>query len=109
MSGFEKTLRANIRVNVNDNVTANVTLKVGASTQTVEVQAQAKGVDTEDAQTGQVVNRRFINDLPLIDRNVVESDFVGPRRHRDGRTVRTQSVPAPTSSPTGVADRLLTF
>ncbi len=78
MSGFEKTLRANIRVNVNDNVTANVTLKVGASTQTVEVQAQAKGVDTEDAQTGQVVNRRFINDLPLISRNVVSLTSLAP-------------------------------
>jgi hypothetical protein len=78
MSGFEKTLRSNIRVNVNDNVTANMTLKVGASTQTVEVQAQAKGVDTEDAQTGQVVNRRFINDLPLISRNVVNLTSLAP-------------------------------
>lgn len=78
MSGFEKTVRPNIRVNVNDNVTANVTLKVGASTQTVEVQAQAKGVDTEDAQTGQVVNRRFINDLPLISRNVVNLTSLAP-------------------------------
>ena len=78
MSGFEKTCAPNIRVNVNDNVTANVTLKVGASTQTVEVQAQAKGVDTEDAQTGQVVNRRFINDLPLISRNVVSLTSLAP-------------------------------
>jgi hypothetical protein len=78
MSGFEKTVRPNVRVSINDNVTANVTLKVGGSTQTVEVQAQAKGVDTEDAQTGQVVNRRFINDLPLIDREVVNLTSLAP-------------------------------
>ena len=41
----------------------------GAS-QTVEVEAQAQAIQTEDAETGQVVNRRFINDLPLIDRNI---------------------------------------
>jgi hypothetical protein len=78
MSGFEKTLRRDIKVNVNDNVTANLTLKVGASTQTVEVQGQAEGVATEDAQTGQVVNRRFINDLPLISRNVVNLTSLAP-------------------------------
>ena len=78
MSGFEKTLRQNIKVNVNDNVTANLTLKVGASTQTVEVQGQAEGVATEDAETGQVVNRRFINDLPLISRNVVNLTSLAP-------------------------------
>jgi carboxypeptidase family protein/TonB-dependent receptor-like protein len=78
MSGFEKTQRKDIKVNVNDNVSANLTLKVGASTQTVEVQGQAEGVATEDAETGQVVNRRFINDLPLISRNIVNLTSLAP-------------------------------
>ena len=78
MSGFEKSVLPNIKVNVTDNVTANMTLKVGASTQTVEVKGQAEGVATEDAQTGQVVNRRFINDLPLISRNVVNLTSLAP-------------------------------
>ena len=43
MSGFEKTSRPKVKVNVNDNVTVNLTLKVGASTQTVEVQGVAGG------------------------------------------------------------------
>jgi hypothetical protein len=78
VSGFEKTQRKDVKVNVNDNVTANLTLKVGASTQTVEVQGQAEGVATEDAETGQVVNRRFINDLPLISRNIVNLTSLAP-------------------------------
>ena len=78
MSGFEKTSRPKVKVNVNDNVTVNLTLKVGASTQTVEVQGVAAGVATEDAETGQVVNRRFINDLPLISRNVVALTSLAP-------------------------------
>ncbi len=78
MQGFEKTVRPNLKVDVNENATANLTLKVGASSQTVEVQGVAQGVATEDAETGQVVNRRFINDLPLIDRNVVNLTSLAP-------------------------------
>src|SRR5580704_4267318 len=66
VQGFDKTERTNIRVNVSDNVTANLSLAVATSRQAVEVQAQAQPLETEDAVTGQVVNRRFINDLPLV-------------------------------------------
>ncbi len=75
MEGFEKTVRTNIRLNVSENATANLGLKLASSKQAVEVESQAQTLQTEDAVTGQVVNRRFINDLPLVDRYVL--DFVG--------------------------------
>ena len=53
-------------------------LKVAGATQTVQVGRQARLLDTEDAVTGQVVNRRFINDLPLIDRNVIALTNLAP-------------------------------
>ncbi|PYX67758.1 MAG: hypothetical protein DMG78_26990, partial [Acidobacteria bacterium] len=52
--------------------------KVAGISQKVEVGAQAQTIQTEDAETGQVVNRRYINDLPLIDRNVVELTSLAP-------------------------------
>jgi len=76
--GFQKAQSANFRVDVNENATANVTLKVAGATQTVKVEAQAEAIQTEDAETGQVVNRRFINDLPLIDRYVVALAALAP-------------------------------
>jgi hypothetical protein len=78
ISGFEKTQRNNLKVDVNENATANLTLKVGGTNQTVQVQGQQEGISTEDAVTGQVVNRRFINDLPLIDRNVMDLAYLAP-------------------------------
>jgi len=75
MPGFEKTVRTGITLNVSENVTANLTLKVATTKQAIEVQAQVQNLKTEDAVTGQVVNRRFINDLPLVDRYVL--DLVG--------------------------------
>jgi hypothetical protein len=76
--GFMKTVARNVQVDVNQNATANLTLKVAGSEQRVEVSAEAQTIQTEDAETGQVVNRRFINDLPLIDRNLVELTSLAP-------------------------------
>ncbi|MGB7847628.1 MAG: carboxypeptidase-like regulatory domain-containing protein [Candidatus Acidiferrum sp.] len=74
MQGFQTTERTNIKLNVSENATANMSMKVAAVMQAIEVEAQTQGIATEDAVTGQVVNRRFINDLPLVDRYVL--DFV---------------------------------
>src|SRR3954464_6807263 len=76
--GFAKVTSARFKVDVNENATTNLKLKVGAASQTVEVGAQSQTIQTEDAETGQVVNRRYINDLPLIDRNVVALTSLAP-------------------------------
>jgi hypothetical protein len=76
--GFGKTQSSRFKVDINENATTNLTLKVAGTAQTVEVSAHAENIQTEDAETGQVVNRRFINDLPLIDRNVVELTALAP-------------------------------
>jgi Carboxypeptidase regulatory-like domain len=78
MPGFEKTGRNNIRVNVTENTTANLRMKVATASQTIEVEAQSQNLSTEDAVTGQVVNRKFINDLPLVDRYVLDFVSLGP-------------------------------
>jgi hypothetical protein len=78
MPGFEKTVRTHIKLNVSENPTANLTLKIAVGTQTIRVEAQAQSIATEDAVTGQVIDRRLINDLPLIGRDVTELTFLAP-------------------------------
>ena len=78
VQGFGKTQSARFKVDINENATANLILKVVGATQTVMVEAQAQAIQTEDAETGQVVNRRFINDLPLIDRNIESLTSLAP-------------------------------
>jgi hypothetical protein len=78
IQGFEKTVRTNVKVDVNENATADMTLKVAGAAQSVDVEAQGQNLQTEDAVTGQVINRRFINDLPLIDRNVTDLTYLAP-------------------------------
>ena len=81
-SGFEKVERTGITVEVNAHVTANLKLKIAGAVQTVEVQAQSSTLQTEDATTGQVVNRTFIENLPLTDRYVLDPGYASARRYR---------------------------
>lgn len=76
--GFEKAIKPNVRVDVNENATADVSLRVASATQTVVVEGQAENLQTEDAVTGQVINRKFINDLPLISRDVTDLTYLAP-------------------------------
>ena len=78
MQGFDKAVRANVVVNVSENATANLSLAVATARQAVDVQSEGRALATEDAVTGQVVNRRLINDLPLVDRNVLDFVALGP-------------------------------
>ncbi|HTQ97323.1 MAG TPA: TonB-dependent receptor, partial [Candidatus Acidoferrum sp.] len=78
MQGFEKAVHTGLKVNVSENETANLKMQVAAASQTIQVEAQAQTLSTEDAVTGQVVNRRFINDLPLIDRYVMDLTYLAP-------------------------------
>ena len=50
----------------------------GREKETVQVSAQAEAVSTQDATTGQVINRRFINDLPLINRDATVLTYLAP-------------------------------
>ena len=65
-------------MDVNENATVSLSLKVAGANQTVQVAAEAHNIEIEDAETGQVVNRKFINDLPLIDRNVIALTSLAP-------------------------------
>ncbi len=76
--GFETARREGIKLDVNQNVSSDVALVVGAATQSVQVTAGAVQLQTEDAVTGQVVNRRFVNDLPLLDRDFFNLTRLAP-------------------------------
>jgi len=102
MPSFEKTARPNVKVNVNDNVTVNITLKVGV-------------LDPNGGGAGSVGGSghrgcRFINDLPLVDREVVLLTSLAPGVTTMGDDPSAVSTArAPTSFPTAVADRRPTF
>jgi hypothetical protein len=76
--GFKTYVRDGIVVDVGARVSADATLEVGATTQSVEVMGAAPLLSTQDAVTGQEVDRALINDLPLVGRAVFDLAFLAP-------------------------------
>jgi hypothetical protein len=77
-TNFEKERKDGVVITVNLNATVDFSLKVGAASQTVEVQARGVELQTQDATTGQVVNRTFVNNLPLLGREFTDLAFLAP-------------------------------
>jgi carboxypeptidase family protein/TonB-dependent receptor-like protein len=76
--GFQSQTQTGIKLDVNQNATVNFSLQVGATSQAIEVSEAAALLSTVDAVTGQVVDRKFINDLPLVSRSVFDLAFLTP-------------------------------
>lgn len=76
--GFEKYVRTGITLQVNQAAKLDVVLKVGASSQVVEVQSDVAQVDTENATLGKVETAQRINDLPLVERDTFQLGLLQP-------------------------------
>lgn len=76
--GFQAEQQMGVAMDVSQNISIDFSLKVGGASETIEVNAESVHLQTEDATTGQVVNRRFVNDLPLVDRNFTNLTYLAP-------------------------------
>src|SRR5947208_7310774 len=77
-TGFKTQRKDAVRIDVNQNASVDFSMAVGTFSEVVDVRTGAVELQTEDAETGQVINRRLINDLPLIDRNVLALTSLAP-------------------------------
>jgi hypothetical protein len=59
-------------------VTIGKALPLATARQSVEVISQAAELGTQDAATGQVIDRKFINDLPNVGRDVISLAYLTP-------------------------------
>jgi len=70
MSGFQKATVSHVRVETQQKIRVDVKLEVGEITQSVEVNAEAATLKTEDATVGQVIENKRVTELPLNGRNL---------------------------------------
>lgn len=68
-SGFAPVVVPELELRVGQTVTLPMTLKLASLTQTVEVQAEAQLIDTEKQNVGGNVDRRQMDNIPLLGRN----------------------------------------
>jgi hypothetical protein len=68
-AGFKSQTQTGIRLDANRSVHVNFAMSIGASDQTVEVEAMTTLVDTRESQIGETIDQKRIEDLPLNGRN----------------------------------------
>jgi hypothetical protein len=76
--GMRTHTQSGITLNVGQNAEADVRFELAATSETVSVEATAQLLQTQDASTGQLINQKFINDLPLTSRNVFNLAQLSP-------------------------------
>jgi hypothetical protein len=77
-SGFTTYVQDNIVLAVNQSSSIEVQLKVGTASEVIEVTSGAPLLSTQDAATGQEIQRSFINELPLLGRGVYDLTSLAP-------------------------------
>jgi Carboxypeptidase regulatory-like domain/TonB dependent receptor len=89
--GFKQEIRRNIALAINEKVRMDFSLQVGATSERVEVTAEAATLRTDDATLGQTVEQRRVEELPLNNRNLGALAILqpgvqyGPRSGTDGQ------------------------
>ncbi len=68
-SGFKQYERTSIQVQTADNITFPLMLELGQITETVTVESRALNINESDATVGTVVDRTFVENLPMNGRS----------------------------------------
>ena len=63
--GFKRYVRSGLVVSANDPIALDVSLEVGQTSENVTVSAESSILQTESASTGQVINSKQVEDMPL--------------------------------------------
>jgi hypothetical protein len=100
-TGFKRYVRDSLVVSANDPVSLDVTLEIGQASESVTVSADTPLLQTETASTGQVINTKQVEDLPLNGRTplVLAQQAFGVIPSSDPRFFR----PFDDSGPSGFA------
>jgi hypothetical protein len=76
--GFEPLDLHNIVIAVNGSFSTDARLRLATRRDSVLVEAATSPVQAEDASVGLTLNRKLINDLPLVSRNPFDLAFLAP-------------------------------
>jgi hypothetical protein len=68
-TGFRTVSVTGIKLNVQDNLSRNFVLQVGSAAESVTVRADSATINTTDASVGTVIDRNFVDSLPLNGRS----------------------------------------
>src|SRR5260370_12391809 len=101
-AGFKKTVVDNAKVDTATNTTVNIVLQTGSVETQVTVSAEATSVNTESGSLSSTVTERQIQDVPLVNRSVLDLALTLPNvsghAGRDNPSILT-GTPCPVCHP----------
>lgn len=91
--GFQSYIQTGIRLQVNDAPQINIVMKVGQVTQSVQIEADATMVQTQQNMVSQVMDQKRIVELPLNGRDPTQLITISGAavNHNDGTNVSNKS------------------
>lgn len=89
--GFKTLIKPGIILNVQSAVALNFTLPVGATSESVTVESGSSQLNTTDASVGTVVDRKFVENLPLNGRSFQSLILLAPGTTTNSPQVGTTS------------------
>jgi hypothetical protein len=78
LAGFGEETRKGLRFLVGQEVTINITLKVASMVESVTIQEKTLLVETAKSAVDMVINREYIDNLPINGRNTTELALLAP-------------------------------
>jgi hypothetical protein len=96
--GFRKQVVNEVKVDTAANTTLNVTLQAGSVDTSVTVTAESTSIDTQSGTSSNTVNERQIQDIPLLNRSVLDLAMTLPNVSGDAGSenpVITTVTPCP--------------
>ncbi|MGD0268589.1 MAG: carboxypeptidase regulatory-like domain-containing protein [Candidatus Sulfotelmatobacter sp.] len=76
--GFERAVAKDLELFIDQKLVVDFELKVGTTSTTETVRAEAPLLQTESEETGQVIESKQILDLPLLGRNFLQLSLLAP-------------------------------
>ncbi len=77
-SGFKREVSSAITLNVDQNAVLDFKLRVGSSSETVTVNGGAAAINTTDATVSTVIDRQFVENMPLNGRSFQDLILLSP-------------------------------
>src|SRR5438067_5820998 len=78
MKGFKKSVIQNVKVDTGSTATVNVTLETGTVDTQVTVTAESAMLNVDSGTTSSTVTARELQDVPLVNRSVLDLAMVQP-------------------------------
>ena len=97
-AGFKKSIVENVKVDTSMNAGVAIKLETGSVETKITVEAEAVMIDTESGTSAQTVNERQIQDVPLVNRSVMDLALTLPNVSGDAGSeepVLTSVTPCP--------------